>query len=110
MYAVVGPVYVRHRPANMGKASTCHTIYERNLGNRSHGRWGWTQSTYIPRVPQCLTPRRNWELPPPPPLLQASAFPWNQKGETHSPGGSGGGPIRTTGEKAWPSVYSVGVE
>ncbi len=24
------------------------------------------QSTYIPRVPHCLSPRRNWDPPPPP--------------------------------------------
>jgi hypothetical protein len=62
------------------------------------------QSTYIPRVPQPLSPRRNWE--PATPLPQASV-PSTQE--------SGGGvhtrrrgvPIPTTGEKAKYSVYSV---
>jgi hypothetical protein len=31
------------------------------------------QSTYIPRVPQCPSPRRNWD--PPSPLPQASLYP-----------------------------------
>jgi hypothetical protein len=31
------------------------------------------QSTYIPRVPQCLSPRPNWD--PPPPLPQESVSP-----------------------------------
>ncbi len=30
------------------------------------------QSTYIPRVTQCLSPRLNWAPPPPAPLPQAS--------------------------------------
>jgi hypothetical protein len=45
------------------------------------------QSTYI-TVPQCLSPRLNWDPPPEP-----------KGGETHSPTGEGV-PIRTTGEKA----------
>ncbi len=53
-----------------------------------------SQSTYIPRVQQCLSPLPNWD--PPPPLPQASVSPPNPKGEvTHSPGGEegvGGGP------------------
>ncbi len=58
------------------------------------------QSTYIPRVPQCLPPRPNWD--PPPPLPQASvSFPRNQGGDTLACGSGGGGdPIRTAGEKA----------
>jgi hypothetical protein len=50
---------------------------------------------------------------PPPPLPQASESapppPWNQRGGgQHSLAGEGRGePIRTTGEKAWHSIYSM---
>jgi hypothetical protein len=59
----------------------------------------------------CLSLCPNW-LPPPP---QASVSPpWNQMGRGASPGqhslaGKGAGPIRTSGEKALHSVYSVPV-
>ncbi len=61
----------------------------------------------ITRVPQCLSPRRSWD--PPPPLPQASVYPSESMGGgAHSPAGEWVGevPIRTTG-KAWHSVYSV---
>ncbi len=50
------------------------------------------QSTYIPRVPQCLSPRRNWD-PPPHALAnkRVRTLP-EPKGRTHSPCGWGGGP------------------
>jgi hypothetical protein len=42
------------------------------------------QRTYIPRVPQCLRPRPNWD--PPPALSQANVSPPpKQKEGTHSP-------------------------
>jgi hypothetical protein len=45
------------------------------------------------------------------PTPQASVFPpWSQREEEqHSLAGEGvvGGPVRTSGKKAWPSVYSV---
>ncbi len=48
--------------------------------------------TYIPRVQQCLSPRRNW---PPPPLPPASLYPpppmSQKRGVTHSPAGEGMG-------------------
>jgi hypothetical protein len=59
------------------------------------------------RVPECLSLRQNWL--PLPPLPQASVSPLDPKG-----GGNTrlrvrwwGKPIRTTGEKAWHSVYSM---
>jgi hypothetical protein len=71
-----------------------------------------TQSTHIPRVPQCLSPRIGTppllpqvsvSLPPPPKPSRDSG--------AHSPlgegVGGGGVPSRTTGEKAQHSVYSV---
>jgi len=59
------------------------------------------QSTNIPRVPQCLSPWRNWD--PPPHLLSRK---W--VGNTLACGWGGVEiPIRTTREKAWHSVYSV---
>jgi hypothetical protein len=41
---------------------------------------GRTQSTYIPEVTQCLSPRSNRD--PPTPLPQASVSPLNQRGDT----------------------------
>ncbi len=51
------------------------------------------QSTvhYIPRVPQCMSPRWNWE-PPPPPLQEASLpIPPEPGGVAHSPACEGVG-------------------
>ncbi len=53
-----------------------------------------SQSTYIHRVPQCMSPRRNWDPPLPPPHSPASecALPPETKG-AHSPADEGvGGP------------------
>ncbi len=44
------------------------------------------QSTYLPRVPECLTPRQNWD---PHPLSRKR--PEAKEGETHSPAGEGMG-------------------
>jgi hypothetical protein len=63
----------------------------------------------IHRVPECLSLRPNW-LRPPPSLASVVWTPLDPKG-----GGDTrlrvrrrlGGQIRTTGEKAWHSVYSV---
>ncbi len=52
------------------------------------GHYAVPQSTYAPRVPQCLSPRPNWALPSP--LQQARMPPLNQRG-VHSPAGEGGG-------------------
>jgi hypothetical protein len=69
--------------------------------------WYTAQSTYIPIVPQCMSPRPNWDLPPP--LPQASvSLPRNQRGGAHSPAGEGvaGGPqFRRLEEK--PSTLST---
>ncbi len=58
------------------------------------------QSTYIPRVPQCVSRRRNWDPPTPSP----ASVPKRGTGKGHSPAddglGGGGVPIRTTEEKA----------
>ncbi len=50
------------------------------------------ESTYIPRVPQCLSPRPNWDPPPPPtPLPQASVS--LQRNQTPSPADEGVGSL-----------------
>jgi hypothetical protein len=72
--------------------SSLNEISTDQLGNRAGGESG-AQCTYIPKVPQCLSPRWNWD--PPPPLPQVSVPP--------PPGTKVRGwgvPIRTTGEKA----------
>jgi hypothetical protein len=62
------------------------------------------------RVPDCLSLRRNWPPPRVQKLLpQASVSPpWNQRGEDQQSLAVEGvrDPIRTTGKKAWHSVYS----
>ncbi len=73
--------------------------------------WYTAQSTYIPIVPQCMSPRPNQDLPPPLPQSSVS-LPRLQRGGAHSPavvvvGVGEGAPIPTPGEKAQHSVYSV---
>jgi hypothetical protein len=64
-----------------------------------------TQSTYIARVPQCLSPCPTWD--PPPPLPQASVPPQNQRGRGHARlrVKGWGDPIQTNGKK--PSTLST---
>jgi hypothetical protein len=45
------------------------------------------QSTYINRVPQCMSPRRNWDSPTP--LSQARVPLPPEPGGAHSPAGEG---------------------
>jgi hypothetical protein len=72
-------------------------------------RWGSTQSTYIARVPQCLSPRWNWDTPTPSPASDRVPPSPRTKGGTHSPAGEGvGGSLFARHEKAQRSVYSVG--
>ncbi len=70
-----------------------------------------SQSSYIPRVQQCLSPRRNWPhtpspasecvTPPPPPRSKGG-------GNTLACGRGGGGvPMRTTWEKLAFCIFSV---
>jgi hypothetical protein len=62
-----------------------------------------SQSTYIPRVPQCLSPRPNWDHPTSSPASKCVPHP-DQRGEANSPAGEGVGggvQIGTTEEKAW---------
>jgi hypothetical protein len=47
------------------------------------------QSTYLPRVPQCLSPRPNWDLPPP------------RKRVCPSPGTKGGGVAHSPAVRGW---------
>ncbi len=66
------------------------------------GGYGLAPSTHIPGVPQWLSPRWNWDSPPP--IPQANVLPPGPKGgEGYTLAckwGGGGVPIRTTGEKA----------
>jgi hypothetical protein len=56
--------------------------------------------TYIHRIPQCMSPRRNWD-PPPSPASECAPYPRKQKGGGAQGEGEGvGSPIPTTGEKA----------
>ncbi len=65
-----------------------------------------TKYTYIPRVPQCLSPRPNWD-PPPLPLVSVLSPPEPKGGYILANGWGGGGvPIRTTSEKK-PSTLST---
>jgi hypothetical protein len=53
----------------------------------------WAQSTYIYRVPQCMSPRRNWDSPTPPQSVASDCAPPPQAkgGRAHSPAGEGWG-------------------
>jgi hypothetical protein len=60
------------------------------------------------RVPECLSLRRNWVPHPLTPSERVSPLEPKGGGVTHSLAGDGvGGPVRTIGQKAWHSVYSV---
>ncbi len=63
------------------------------------------QSTYIYRVPQCKSPRRNWDSPTPSLASECAPAPLygvpKGGGGAHSAAAEGFGvPIPTTGEKA----------
>ncbi len=64
--------------------------------------------SYIPRVPQCLSPRRNWDPPPPSPLPQASVYPYETEGGgKHSPAGEGVGEFQCGWLEKKPSTLST---
>jgi hypothetical protein len=52
------------------------------------------QNTYIPRVPQCLFPRPNWDLLTPSPTRESACSPpsGTKEGVTFACGCGGGGP------------------
>ncbi len=62
----------------------------------------------IHSLPECLSLRRNW-IPPPPPLQVSVSPPLDPNGGSnpHFRVRGWGDPIRTTGQKAWHSVYFV---
>ncbi len=45
--------------------------------------------TYIQRVPQCISPRRNWDSPNPSLASECAPPPQNPGGGAHSPAGEG---------------------
>jgi hypothetical protein len=49
------------------------------------------QSTYIYRVPQCMSPRRNWDSPTPSLASECAPPPQAKGGRAHSPAGEGWG-------------------
>ena len=62
-YRSIAGKHIKNRP---------HTLKFRGFLQNLFGRFSRLavpQSTYIPREPQCLSPRPNWDSPPP--LLQA---------------------------------------
>jgi hypothetical protein len=56
-----------------------------------------SQSTYIPRVPQCLTPRLNWD----PVSRKSVCLPPEPKGGTNSPAGEGVGESQFGNSDDW---------
>ncbi len=76
-YRSITGKHIKNRPHTL----QCFCGFFANVFGR-FSRLAVPQSTYIPREPQCLSPRPNWGSPPP--LPQASV------GESHP----------TTGEKA----------
>jgi hypothetical protein len=64
------------------------------------------QSTYVPRVPQCLSPIVRIGTPPPP-LPQANVSSPGIKGGTHSPAGEGVGGSQNGRLEKKPSTRST---
>ncbi len=62
-----------------------------------------SQSTYIPRVTQCLFPRPIWDLPPTPSPARECILPFRTDVRLCVRGV----PFPTTGENEWHSVYVV---
>ncbi len=59
----------------------------------------------IHRVSQCLSLRRNWVPPLPPPASECGSFPRTQvRGDPFACGGGGGDLIPTKGQKLWYSM------
>jgi hypothetical protein len=73
--------------------------------------WPTSQSTYIPRVPQCRSPRLNWDSPTPSPTSECAPPPPGTKGGYTVACWRGGGrvPIRTTEGKAEHSCLLCGL-
>ncbi len=67
-------------------------------------RWCTPQSTYMPRVPQCRSPRPNWDPLAPTPASECVPPPTERKGRGHTR--LLVVQIRTTVWKAYHSVYS----
>jgi hypothetical protein len=49
----------------------------------------WAQSTYIKRVPQCMSTRQNWDSPNPSLASECAPPPQNRGEGAHSPAGEG---------------------
>jgi hypothetical protein len=104
-YRSIAGKHIKNRPHTL----QCFADFLQNVFGRFL-RLAVTQSTHIPREPQCLSPCPNWDSPTPSPPSECVPLPPGTiGGNTHSHAceGGGGAPIRTTGEKALHSVYSV---
>ncbi len=83
-------------PTNLSTFGLCFSKTS-PLRQRTRRRLGGSkaQSTYIPRVPQCLSLRPNWDSPTPSPANEcAPPSPHGTKEGTHSPVGEGLGGSR----------------
>ncbi len=69
------------------------------------------QSTYIYRVPHCMSPRRNWDCPTPSLASECAPPPGTKGGGAHSPAGEGLGesPFRRLEKKlsTLPTLCSI---
>ena len=63
------------------KKSPAHSLVFRGFFAKVFGRFSRLtvpQSTYIPREPQCQSPRPNWDSPPPLPQANVGADDWRK--------------------------------
>ncbi len=67
-----------------------------------------SQSTYIPTVPQCPSPRPNWDPHTPSPESESVSPKETKRGEEQSPAtASEGVPISNSDDRRKSKVYSV---
>jgi len=73
-YRSIAGKHIKNRPHTL----QCFADFLQNV----FGRFSWlavTQSTHIPREPQCLSPRPNWDSPPPLPQANVGADDWRKR-------------------------------
>jgi hypothetical protein len=72
-YRSIAGKHIKNRPHTL----ECFADFLQNVFGRFL-RLAVTQSTHIPREPQCLSPRPNWDSPPPLPQANVGADDWRK--------------------------------
>ncbi len=98
----------RPRLEQPGFTAPTEALFSKGFPSEHKCREHSTKYIYFYRVPQCMSPRRNWDSPTPSLTSECVPTPRTKGGGTLACGwGVGGVPIPTTGEKACRSAYSV---